>query len=271
MLQLFLLNMFFAISSTSAMAQMPVEYAYGTHARHKLDVYLPNQAADAPVIIFLHGGGWQSGDKAGRGIWYAKVKHWVPQGYIFVSVNTRLTPEVGAISQAQDLAQAVGYVQENLETWSGDAARVFLMGHSSGAHVAALLSTRIDLRAAAGLKPLAGTIALDSAAMDVPVIMRDPPFRFYDRAFGDDPENWAAASPLAHLSAQDADMLVVCSSHPQGTCAEAERFAQAGRRVGVGVDVVEQPLSHGDINNKLGNDLEYTRKIDRWMASRMAD
>ncbi len=271
MLQLFLFNVFFAISSTSAMAQMPIEYAYGTHARHKLDVYLPNEPADAPVIIFLHGGGWQSGDKAGRGIWYAKVKHWVPQGYIFVSVNTRLTPEVEAIAQAQDLAQAVGYVQKNLDAWGGDGARVFVMGHSSGAHVAALLSTRIDLREAAGLAPLAGVIALDSAAMDVPVIMADPPFRFYDRAFGDDPAVWAAASPQAHVSGEDPHMLVVCSSFPQGTCDEANRFAQAGAGAGADVDVVEQALSHGDINNKLGTDVAYTGKIDRWMASRMAD
>jgi len=132
MLQAILINSFFALSTIIASSQLPTEHVYGPDPLHKLDVYLPNKPDKAPVIVMLHGGAWQSGDKRGRNIWHAKVAHWVPNGYIFISVNTRLRPIADPLEQTQDLAQAMAFVQSEVEKWGGDPDRIFLMGHSSG-------------------------------------------------------------------------------------------------------------------------------------------
>jgi len=65
MLQAILINSFFALSTIIASSQLPTEHVYGPDPLHKLDVYLPNKPDKAPVIVMLHGGAWQSGDKRG--------------------------------------------------------------------------------------------------------------------------------------------------------------------------------------------------------------
>jgi len=115
-----------------------IAYSDSEHPRHKLDVYAP---IDAPgkraVVVFVHGGGWQMGDKKQHyfvGHTFAKL------GYVCVLPNYRLYPEVTFPSFVEDAAEAVKWVRENISDHGGDPDQIFLMGHSAGGHLVSMIS-----------------------------------------------------------------------------------------------------------------------------------
>jgi acetyl esterase/lipase len=100
-----------------------------------LDVYAPAKAKDLPVVLMIHGGGWANGDKANRDVGTNKARYFTAQGYVYVSINYRLSPAVQHPTHIEDVASAVSWVLENIATYGGDPARLTLMGHSAGAHL----------------------------------------------------------------------------------------------------------------------------------------
>ncbi|PJI91366.1 alpha/beta hydrolase family protein [Yoonia maricola] len=258
------LTLLLAICS-AAHAQSRQEISYGPDPMQNLDVYLPPNPEAAPILVMLHGGAWRIGDKRNRDVWQSKVTHWLPQGYVFISVNTRLLPDADPVMQAQDLAMALGFIQQNADRINADADRIVLMGHSAGAHVAALLATRDDIKAAAGLAPWRGTVLLDTAALDVADMMQDEPAPLYRRAFGSDDAFWRTASPAAHLDRGDGPFLIVCSSQRYTPCAAAQTFQRDARQDAVAVVVLPQNLSHGQVNAQLGQPSAYTQAVSGWM------
>jgi len=144
-------------------------------------------------------------------------------------------------------------VQRLAPSWGADPARVVLMGHSAGAHLVAMLGASPTLAQRAGARPWLGTVALDSAALDLGALMRQPHARFYDRVFGTDPTGWAAASPTELLTAGAPPMLLLCSTQRvDGSCRQAQRFAARANARGVRASVSEQDLSHLEINARIG-------------------
>ncbi len=263
-----LLTLLFCLSlGSTATAQSRQEFAYGADPQQRVDVYGAQGAAAAPLLVMLHGGGWRRGDKRSFGVWQAKAAHWVPQGYVFISVNTRLLPQAGPIDQATDMAAALAFIQQNAARFGADANKMIVMGHSAGAHVAGLVATRNDLRTAAGLRPWAGTILLDTAALNVPALMQGTPPALYRTAFGDDPAYWLAASPDLHLSANDSAFLLVCSRTRRNACPAAQSFATIARRFSVPATVLPEARSHRAINTALGADNAYTATVDDWIKS----
>lgn len=245
--------------------QVTQNIAYGSEPEQRLDVYRPATGDRLPVIVMMHGGAWTGGSKSSTGVVVNKVGHWLPKGYVFVSVETRLVPKADPLQQAGDLAAALAFVQKNAASWGGDASKIVLMGHSAGAHIAALISADRSIGEKAGLKPWAGTVALDSAAYDVTAVMNQPRHpKLYDTAFGKDPEFWAKVSPTLQIKSGAPPMLLVCSSLRRLSCRQAETFAAkaAGK-----AQVLPVALRHGPINSELGEDSGYTRDVDDFLAS----
>lgn len=253
------------ISASVALAQTPREYKYGSHPKQALDVYMPKGANNrgAPILVMLHGGGWKVGDKRSKNVVDGKLAHW-GQRVIFVSVNTRLMPEADPLEQTRDFAKAVAFVQKNAASWGGDVNRMFLMGHSAGAHVAALLSTRQDLQRAAGVRPWDGTVVLDTAALDVEEAAQTNRSGLIQEAFGNDRSFWHDTSPSKHLDRSDPPMFLVCSSQRRVSCQRTEEFASQARARGISVQVLSVPLNHQGINSQLGKQRRYTREVDKW-------
>lgn len=245
------------------------DIAYGPDRSQRLDVYRDDTTINGPVIVMLHGGGWKRGSKSMPGVWKDKAAWWVPRGYVFVSVETRLLPEARPDEQAEDFARAVAFVQANAASWGGDRARVVLMGHSAGAHVAALVAGDSDLRRRHGVAPLRGVVALDSGALDLEAVMEARHFELYDYAFGPDPAYWAQVSPLRRLSSDTPPVLAVCSSRRARVCGEARDYARAAARKGVRVTVLPVALSHGRINGELGEVSAYTETVSDWIADKV--
>ncbi|WP_068825851.1 alpha/beta hydrolase [Pseudomonas sp. BMS12] len=238
---------------------------YGAHPRQRYDLYLPAAPRNAPIIFMVHGGGWHTGDKAMAAVVDNKVAHWLARGYTLVSSNYRLLPEANPLEQVRDVASAFAEVQRQAPGWGGDPARMVLMGHSAGAHLVSLLAS--DPALARGIDtPWLGTVALDSAAFDVPRIMNQRHFALYDDAFGKDQALWQAASPLLRLQRGARPFLAVCSTRRAEACAQADAFASKAAGLGVQVSVLRQDLSHRQINQMLGEAPDYTAAVDAFLA-----
>jgi arylformamidase len=254
---------------TAAQSPTHRDVAYGRDPSQTLDVYAPaaTPAPGAPVIFMVHGGAWAIGDKASSHVVRHKAARWLPKGLLFISVNYRLLPKADPLEQARDVARALAFAQQHAASWGGDAGRFVLMGHSAGAHLVSLLTANPDLAREQGAKPWLGTVSLDSAAFDVPAIMKARHARLYDRAFGQDPSFWAATSPVHQLKQTQAPLLAVCSSRRDDACQQAQGFADKAKSLGMRVDVLPQDRSHAQINDELGEPGAYTEAVEDFLRS----
>jgi arylformamidase len=240
---------------------------YGADPKQRFDVYVPRGARNAPVILMVHGGAWRIGDKRSRGVVSNKVERWSRAGVIVISVNYRMLPRTDPVEQARDVARALAAAQARLGEWGGDPARVVLMGHSSGAHLVALLDAHPALATSLGARPWLGAVILDGAALDVMQTMTLPHLPLYTRAFGTEPGFWREASPAHHLAAGAKPMLLVCSSRRRDSCPAATRFAARATALGVRTEVVPVPKSHAAIDADLGAPGAYTEAVETFLRS----
>lgn len=243
--------------------------AYGLAPLQKLDVYRDPKFAKTleplPIIFMVHGGAWCIGDKSVTKVVDNKVTRWTPKGFIFISVNNRMVPDgADPYVQATDVATALAYVQANAEKWNGDPKKIILMGHSAGAHLVSLVSTSGEIKRATGVKPILGTVSLDSAVMNVPEIMNMTHYPFYDDAFGTDKKFWVKTSPYHQIPTSTmSPLLGVCGTGRPDSCPQAHDFiTKAGKG-----QVLEQDLSHGEINELLGLPGSYTDAVETFMGS----
>lgn len=249
------------------------DVAYGPQPRQQLDVFLPQRRdGAAPVIVMVHGGGWCVGDKAFGAVTANKTAHWLPKGFVFVSVNYRMLPDgAAALEQAADVARAVAFVQKHAGDWGGDARRIVLMGHSAGAHLVSLVNADARLRAQHGVQPVLGTVSLDSGATDVPAQMRKAGPKVkgrFEEAFGRSEDGWTQASPLHRLDATSAPWLGVCSTRrADDPCSQARSYADRSRALGVKATVLPVDKPHGAINKDLGLPGSYTESVDAFLAT----
>lgn len=244
------------------------DLAYGADPQQRLDVYIPANAHNAPVVLMLHGGAWMIGDKGNRGVAPNKVARWLPRGYVVASANYRMDrAHPDPLQQADDVARALAFVQQQAPAWGADPARVLLMGHSAGAHLVALLAADPRIAERQGAKPWLGTVPLDSAAYDLVTIMERRHFRFYDRVFGPDRQRWTESSPYHRLSGTPRPMLLVCSTRRDDSCPQAQRFAARVAAAGAKVSVLPVDLNHGQINGQLGLPGAYTEQVEAFMKS----
>jgi arylformamidase len=167
-----------------------------------LDIY-PANGTNLPVVLFVHGGGWFRGDKSGVDL---KPATFNSRGFIFVSINYRLIPEVDVTQQMQDITKAVAWVKENILQYGGDPSRIILLGHSAGAHMVALLGTDETYLFAEGLtlKDITGIISLDTQTYDLIKLLtninEETGGEVYWETFGRNPEFWKQMSPTWHIS-----------------------------------------------------------------------
>lgn len=183
-----------------------VQYANTDEASapfQKLNIYAPKEAKDLPVVIFVHGGGWTRGDRTLVG---AQPKLFNDNGFVLVSVEYRLSPQFKHPAHVDDVAAAVAWVHTNIADYGGDPKRLFIMGHSAGSHLAALVATDPRPLAKVGLKPdvFRGAIMLDGSAYDIPDRIQKGAEKLAEncrRAFGEDSVAQADASPVNHIAA----------------------------------------------------------------------
>lgn len=209
----------------------------GDVSRHQLDVYTPRResATPRPVVVFIHGGNWNSGKK--DTYWFIG-RRLAKQGIVAVVINYQLAPTVQVSTMADDCARAVLWTRQHIADYGGDPNRIYVMGHSAGGGLAALLATDNALFTRLGLSenPVKGAILDDPAGInmyDYLLKMEYPNDRQYLVPFGKDPEGWRAVSPLFNVRPGLPPMLLYTGerTYPSiiaGTKAFHEKLIAAG-------------------------------------------
>lgn len=169
----------------------------GDPTRQSLDIYIREGLSEAPVVLYVHGGGWIRGDKA-RALF--KPAALVPDGHLLASMNYRFHPQASLAEMAQDVATAAAWLRQHAAKYGGDPSRIVLMGHSAGGHLVSVVATNPAFMDAAGasLGDLAAVVAIDTAMLNVPLRMATAGSSQY-RVFGRDPDAWIPVSPWHHV------------------------------------------------------------------------
>lgn len=262
-----------------ARAQTGIEPAaeqlrYGKDSLQDMDYWRADKRG-APLVLFVHGGGWKRGDKSnatGR----AKIAHYHALGYAFASINYRLVPEATVEQQAQDVADALAFLRRQADALGFDPARIVLMGHSAGAHLVALVGTDMRYFERAGLRPDAvrGIVPLDGAAYDVAQQMTQAgPLmaRTFAQAFGADSARQRALSPTLHAARPNAPGFLILHVDREDGKEQAEALAAALRKAGTPAEVAALEgkglRGHMQINRSMGDpDYPGTPIVDRYLA-----
>jgi acetyl esterase/lipase len=260
-----------------------VRYHPGTD-RQTLDVFAPAAAgqageAPAPVVLFVHGGSWMTGDKNFFGEYRALGRHLAHNGLVAVLINYRLSPAVRHPEHVKDVARAFAWTRRHVRCYGGDPERIFLCGHSAGGHLVSLLATDLSYLTDPALKLAGPDRAALCGVMSVSGVYRVPspddfkkmmkeiveiwiggragrvgalvgsalvrageavnPFRL---VFGDDRDVQVRASPISHVrKGLPPFLLLYAQAEVPGLAEMAEDFGKALRRAGNVAQVREVP------------------------------
>jgi acetyl esterase/lipase len=242
-----------------------IPYVEKGHERQILDVFAPKEAKGLPVVFWIHGGGWQAGDKSDVQI---KPRWFADRGFVFVSTNYRLLPAVDMGTIIADVAKSARWVHDHITEHGGDPKRMYVMGHSAGAQLAALLCTDARYLKAEGLSLdiVKGCVPVDGDTYDVPAIIEVaevrarthglPMPKFGHRVkFGNDPEKHKDFSAVTHV-AKDRGippfLLLHVADHPD-VSAQALRLGNVLKAAGVPSTVFgARGTNHVRLNEELG-------------------
>jgi acetyl esterase/lipase len=241
-----------------------IPYVASADPLKTLDVYAPAGAKNLPVVVWIHGGGWQQGDKADV---KEKPAALAKKGFVFVSVNYRLWPKVEMGELIHDTAKSVGWVRAHVAEHGGDPQRLLIMGHSAGAQLAAILCTDERLLQAEGV-PLAsvkGCVPVDGDTYDVPasVAISDTRCRVYGlpepkaghRAKFGTPEQQKDYSAVSHVAKDKGIppfLLLHVAAHPD-TSLQAQYLGRLLKEAGIPVKVFgAKDTDHNKLNDRLG-------------------
>jgi triacylglycerol lipase len=186
--------------------QIARDLRYGPDPRHQLDIFTTAAgAAPRPVFVFIHGGGFVSGERRMSETFYDNVGIWAARnGMIGVNMTYRLAPAHPWPAGAEDTAAAVAWLRRHIAARGGDPARIFLAGHSAGAaHIA-------DYIAFPGLHPGPGGPAIKGALLLSGIfdVARFPRYPFMRAYYGDNPPARADQSRLNGLLKTDVPLFV---------------------------------------------------------------
>lgn len=232
-------------------------YAEPKNERQMLDVYAAPNAKDKPIVFWIHGGGWKAGDKSSV---QKKPQAFVDKGFVFVATNHRFFPNVTVRKMTGDIAKAIHWVHDHAKEYGGDPKSIFVMGHSSGAHLAALVCTDESYLKAEGL-PLSiikGCVPVDVSVYDIPKRFKDggsvAPATF-TAVFGESQAAHRDLSPATHVAKGKnipPFMILHVADRPE-TKAQSHWLADKLKEAGVFAKVVAaEGTNHGTINTNLG-------------------
>ena len=260
-----------------------IPYVENGHERHVLDVYTPEEPTETllPVMLWIHGGGWQVGDKSDVA---RKPKALTERGFVFVSTNYRLLPEVEMDELMGDVASALGWVYKNIERYGGDPRQIVVGGHSAGAQLAALLCTddRYLKQEGVPFDVLKGCVPVDGDTYDIPKIIMTAEHRQtlyggrmftfgHRQKFGNDPEKHVDFSAVTHVAREKGipPFLILYFTGNPDTSAQARRLEGVLKEAGIPArSYGKSDSNHNRLNNDLGQlDDPATQELDKFLDS----
>ncbi len=251
--------------SHSAHIARDIPYAASADPRQRVDIHAPTGAKSLPVVFWIHGGGWQTGDRSEIQL---KPQAFVDKGFVFVSTGYRLLPDVDMVTIFRDIAKSVRWVHDHVGEYGGDPTRMLVMGHSAGAQLAALICTDDRYLKAEGLSlgMIKGCVPVDGDTFDLPAIIETaetrlrvhgmPMPKFGHRLkFGDDPALHRDYSAVSHVAAGKGIppfLILHVADHPD-TTAQAVRLETVLKGAGIPTRrLAAKDTNHGKLNENLG-------------------
>jgi acetyl esterase/lipase len=227
--------------------------------KHKLDLFLPKDQKDFPVVLFVHGGAWRHGDKSFFGVYSALGSMFARNGIGAVVINYRLSPGVQHPEHVKDVARAFAWTHKNIEKYGGRPDQLFVSGHSAGGHLVALLATDDTYLKAEGLGakdikgvlPMSGVYSLpDKLSLSLTFagpkqkVDMEATASFVDMlltsVFGKDKEVRKKAMPLTHVKDGLPPFLIVYADRDiPDFDKNADEFAKALRKKDVKAETLE--------------------------------
>jgi acetyl esterase/lipase len=255
----------FVSAAQAEIVKSNIPYAEPANERQMLDVYAPDNARNLPVVFWIHGGGWQAGDKTSVQL---KPKTFVEKGFVFVSTNYRLLPNVDMGTIFRDVAKSMHWVHDHIAEYGGDPQRILVMGHSAGAQLAALMCIDDRYLKAEGLSlaNIKGCVPVDGDTYDVPAIIEtaetrrrvhgQPQAKFGHREkFGNDPAKHRDFSAVTHVARDKGIppfLILYVAAHPD-TTAQAQRLNSVLTEAGIASKAFgAKDTEHSKINEDLG-------------------
>lgn len=238
-----------------------VEGAGADPKKHKLDLYLPSKPKDHkdwPVLVFVHGGGWETGDKtfdvAGADIYGNIGRFFASRDVGTAVVNYRLLPTVPWQDQIRDVAKAVLWVRRNAAKYGGDPKRLFLSGHSAGAQLAARVALDPEPLKSLGSSRniVSGVIALSGAGYELSeqdvAASRGDRKSYYAKRFanGDETDAWAKEVSILRFVDKNAPPFLILygSAEPKALIQQSEMLSE--RLQAAGASVTLKIIPHRD-------------------------
>ncbi len=245
-----------AVFAAEPKVSRDLAYAEPKNERQTLDVYAPAEGKNHPVVVWIHGGGWQRGDKTEV---QKKPQAFVAKGFVFVAINYRLLPAVTIKQMAGDVAKAVRWAHDHARDYGGDPNTIFIMGHSAGAQLAALVCTddRYLKAERLSLSVVKGCVPVDGDTYDVPMQIQTVEQRradIYKKKFGD-ADSQKDLSPVTHVARGKhipPFLILHVADHPE-TKGQSQRLIKVLQEGGVSAKAYPaEGKDHTTINADLG-------------------
>lgn len=281
--------LFLLCNVSSAQTLVPdVPYVHNGHERQVLDIYTTAKGTGErlPVMFWIHGGGWQVGDKGDVAL---KPRVLTERGFVFVSTNYRLLPDVKMETLTRDVAKAFGWVHRNIARYGGDPQQIFVGGHSAGAQLAALICTddRYLQEEGVSFDVLKGCVPVDGDTYDIPKIIMTAEYRQvlyggkmftfgHRQKFGNDPEKHVDFSAVTHVAKNKGipPFLILYFSGNPNTSVQARRLESVLKESAIRATAHGyRDSNHRRLNNNLGKPddpatQEFYRFLDGLVAGR---
>ena len=249
----------------SLLVKRDIPYVEKADPRQVLDVYSPPKAKNLPVVFWIHGGGWQAGDKTDVQI---KPQVFMDAGFVFVSTNYRLLPSVDMATIVRDVALSIHWVHDHIAEYGGDPKNILVMGHSAGAQLAALICTDDRYLKAEGLSLaiIKGCVPVDGDTYDIPAMIETAETRWrvhglpvakfgHREKFGNDPAKHKDFSAITHVTKDKGIppfLILHVAGHPD-TTAQALRLGNVLKGAGrVATVFAAKESTHSKINADIG-------------------
>lgn len=172
----------------------------------ELNVFQPRKSENNPVVIFIHGGYWEEGNKGTYGF---LGRNLAKKGIVTVIPNYTLSPDGNYNTMAEEIAKAIEWTRDNIAKYNGNPDQIFLMGHSAGGHLIALVGTNPKYLESTDV--IKGIILNDAAGLDMNAYLKKHPpneKHHYDVTWTKNEANWKDASPIYFLSEKAPPFLI---------------------------------------------------------------
>ncbi len=216
---LFMLLFQTIVSSAQVKKAKDINYAGNTDEANTLNIFYKNDSIkDKPVLVFIHGGSWSSGKK--ETYWWLG-RNFARKDVVTVIINYPLAPNLQYAKMGNDCALAIKWVSENISSYKASPDKIFVMGHSAGAHLAELINADPKYFKQAGIaNPIKGVILNDPFGLDMEEYLttaeKDHFYFDFIRTFTEQPEVWKVASPLNYVNNIKNPHLLFCGAKTYG-------------------------------------------------------